>query len=112
MLERHIKEYPKFSMNDLAVWKLRGTVEMTCSICLTKINHLAMTVKTECDHLFHAKCLLIWLNKKPTCHCCRLNVTFQGIIQHRWIQQVPKEFRNLEVIPKIIIINGNLQKNL
>ena len=85
LLERRIQEYPQFSMKGLAVRKFRGTVETTCSICLTKINHLAMIVKTECDHLFHAKCLFCWLNEKPTCPCCRLNVTFQGIIQHGWL---------------------------
>ena len=44
-----------------------------CSICLDKIY---FRYKTECNHLFHKKCIITWLENNNTCPFCR------NVIEH------------------------------
>lgn len=46
---------------------------MECAICFEQITH-AIT-KLSCKHTFHVKCIAVWANLKPTCPCCRRNLT-------------------------------------
>ena len=43
-----------------------------CSICYDKYNQ--EVGKLKCDHIFHKKCILKWLETSNTCPLCRENV--------------------------------------
>ena len=67
------------------------TTPLKCSICLLPIKkltkwdklHLGYStvyqsldiMELECKHIFHKKCIKIWLNKSETCPNCRFQVT-------------------------------------
>lgn len=45
-----------------------------CLICLsnyTPDEKVGGSPNPECTHIFHMDCILKWLERKPTCPCCR-----------------------------------------
>lgn len=52
--------------------------EKNCPICLTPYTADDKIVKTKCDHIFHASCLLSWKHSSPSCPLCRSVGTFFG----------------------------------
>ena len=50
----------------------------TCPICLGDFEASDMVSScskgSKCTHLFHEKCLFPWLNKQPSCPCCRYQI--------------------------------------
>jgi hypothetical protein len=51
--------------------------EGCCEICLTDFNEdspetvVVASPNPSCCHVFHQECVLEWLERKPTCPCCR-----------------------------------------
>jgi hypothetical protein len=45
--------------------------EDCCSVCTEDYTDEDQTVTTECNHLFHARCLATWVKTKNTCPICR-----------------------------------------
>lgn len=46
----------------------------SCDICILDYavgDEVTKSRNTECDHIFHKECILDWMQKKPTCPCCR-----------------------------------------
>ena len=41
-----------------------------CTICMEKLNG-KISVKTQCNHIMHRKCLKTWLAESHTCPVCR-----------------------------------------
>lgn len=50
-----------------------------CAICQDKFNELHRTVKLECDHDFHFRCIKKWRldQDKNTCPICRANIMYK-----------------------------------
>jgi hypothetical protein len=50
-------------------------MEGCCEICLVDCDgndkNIAGSPNAECVHIFHSDCILEWLERKPTCPCCR-----------------------------------------
>lgn len=44
---------------------------MTCPICLEKITNAHAFTVTQCNHMFHSKCIEKWTENKDSCPCCR-----------------------------------------
>ncbi|XP_041364685.1 E3 ubiquitin-protein ligase RNF181-like [Gigantopelta aegis] len=42
-----------------------------CSVCLGEFDEEDETKTLPCDHQFHSKCILPWLQKVSTCPVCR-----------------------------------------
>ncbi|KAI9178053.1 hypothetical protein LWI28_022152 [Acer negundo] len=42
-----------------------------CSICLESVGVGRIASQTPCSHIFHSKCILRWIHKKPSCPLCR-----------------------------------------
>ncbi|XP_049782484.1 uncharacterized protein LOC126184158 [Schistocerca cancellata] len=51
---------------------LEKSDDTECSICL--IADDGLFVKTKCKHVFHKKCVDIWLRENDTCPMCRSNI--------------------------------------
>lgn len=47
--------------------------DTTCSICLNLFQNNEIVTKTECQHIFHEKCIMSWIIDKKTCPNCRNN---------------------------------------
>jgi hypothetical protein len=47
--------------------------ETECSICLENLNEGKTTIRLDCGHMFHKKCLLPWLSKNE-CPLCRSKI--------------------------------------
>ena len=46
-----------------------------CPICLLCLNQKQKVVRLPiCNHVFHEKCIVDWVEKKPNCPCCRSDV--------------------------------------
>jgi hypothetical protein len=48
-----------------------------CSICYD--NASSNTIKLNCGHIFHNKCIITWLKQSQTCPYCRENINFSLI---------------------------------
>ena len=61
--------YPRILYKDI-----KTNIHMSCSICLEdfKINESAKL--TECNHVFHEKCIKEWFISKQTCPMCRSSI--------------------------------------
>ena len=44
---------------------------MDCPICLETCTPRDMFMITECNHMFHCKCINKWFVNKDSCPCCR-----------------------------------------
>ena len=49
-----------------------------CAICLDRIKINEQYCRTKCDHLFHHKCLIGWLNTDNSCPICRDRLETSG----------------------------------
>lgn len=58
----------------------------TCYICLLQINDNKLT--TTCGHLYHSKCINLWLNINNICPVCR---SANPILNFRKIDGVLKD---------------------
>jgi len=47
------------------------TDNVTCAICLEKINFVKNLHETECKHRYHIICIDRWLCSSSTCPVCR-----------------------------------------
>lgn len=49
--------------------------EGCCEICLADFDGMDENIvgspNKECIHIFHSDCIVEWLERKPTCPCCR-----------------------------------------
>lgn len=48
--------------------------EEECVICLEKLKVGENIVHLSCDHKFHVKCLIPWLESNSQCPCCRMEI--------------------------------------
>ncbi|ELU02315.1 hypothetical protein CAPTEDRAFT_179695 [Capitella teleta] len=46
----------------------------TCPVCLDDFSPKDKLAVCECTHIFHTKCLILWLNQSPTCPLCKSNL--------------------------------------
>lgn len=47
-----------------------------CSICLTKFNNNDVVKKFACQkHIFHSKCIDVWINEHSTCPLCKYSLS-------------------------------------
>ena len=45
--------------------------DKTCNVCLENFNAGQITMKLDCGHYFHEKCITHWLKMRNTCPVCR-----------------------------------------
>jgi hypothetical protein len=45
-----------------------------CVICIEDINVNEKIIKLSCNHYYHKKCLLPWINVSKTCPMCRIDI--------------------------------------
>lgn len=48
----------------------------TCSICLSDIYNNDILFTTDCNHSFHASCILPWFANNHSCPICRQEIIF------------------------------------
>ena len=48
----------------------------TCSVCLSDIYNNDIIFTTECNHYFHASCILPWFANNHSCPICRQEIIF------------------------------------
>ena len=41
-----------------------------CVICQDDLKNSGKCYEMYCSHIYHKKCLMDWLEQKPTCPCC------------------------------------------
>ena len=65
-------ELKKASINSNKILKSFTKVNShdDCTICMEKLNG-KISVKTQCNHIMHRKCLKTWLAESHTCPVCR-----------------------------------------
>lgn len=54
----------------------------TCPICLELFSSINMVIQLPCsnEHVFHFKCLKIWMENKKTCPSCRQSIINEPLI--------------------------------
>lgn len=65
-------------------WKVKSEVgaKLICSICIDPIELDETALTLSCFHVFHQKCALDWLSKKPECpDCCISLIVLDGVNQ-------------------------------
>ena len=45
--------------------------EKTCNVCLENYKEGDISIKLDCEHYFHDKCIIQWLKMRNTCPVCR-----------------------------------------
>ena len=45
--------------------------EQTCNVCLENYKEGDISIKLDCGHCFHDKCIIHWLKMRNTCPVCR-----------------------------------------
>ena len=66
--ERAINNLKKIEINDQNINEFN---EQTCNVCLENFNAGQITMKLDCGHYFHEKCIIHWLKMRNTCPVCR-----------------------------------------
>ena len=66
--ERAINNLKKIEINDQNINEFN---EQTCNVCLENFNAGQITMKLDCGHYFHEKCITHWLKMRNTCPVCR-----------------------------------------
>lgn len=51
-----------------------STNDKECAICQCRFNFAEVTTRLTCCHVFHAKCIIKWMETKNNCPCCRAEV--------------------------------------
>jgi len=49
----------------------------SCPICLENMDNISYVSVTNCDHIFHNKCLNEWRSKNNNCPLCRKNICME-----------------------------------
>jgi hypothetical protein len=52
----------------------RGTLEKPCAVCLDGSTDVDDIITLMCNHKFHKRCIVGWLDRKSVCPCCRARV--------------------------------------
>ena len=55
-------------------------VDTTCPICLENIKCKDLYI-SNCNHIYHKKCIHTWLESKNTCPTCRYDIQTKDIFQ-------------------------------
>ena len=66
--ERAINNLKKIEINEQNINEFK---EQTCNVCLENFNAGQITMKLDCGHYFHEKCITHWLIMRNTCPVCR-----------------------------------------
>jgi hypothetical protein len=45
-----------------------------CAVCVERVQVGQRASRLACGHMFHARCLLTWLQRADSCPCCRLRI--------------------------------------
>ena len=73
-LDISITIHPKFQVYSKDVKE-----DLDCSICFESLSKgYAMVFRTDCNHFFHAHCILAW--KEKTCPLCRNEYSIEKIV--------------------------------
>ena len=66
--ERAINNLKKIDINENNINKFN---EEVCNICLEMYKEGQISIKLDCGHCFHEKCIIQWLKMRNTCPVCR-----------------------------------------
>jgi len=66
--ERAINNLKKIDINENNINKFN---EEVCNVCLEMYKEGQISIKLECEHCFHEKCIIQWLKMRNTCPVCR-----------------------------------------
>ena len=66
--ERAINSLKKLEINKDNIEKFN---EETCNVCLEGYLEGQLSIKLDCGHCFHDKCIIQWLKMRNTCPVCR-----------------------------------------
>jgi hypothetical protein len=64
----------RFSWSKLS-WKASEQDE--CAVCLEQFKAGETLAHLPCDHRFHVRCLVPWLENNAHCPCCRMGIISQ-----------------------------------
>ena len=66
--ERAINNLKKIEINKDNIKEFN---QQTCNVCLENYNEGQISIKLDCGHCFHDKCIIHWLKMRNTCPVCR-----------------------------------------
>ncbi|KAI9091061.1 hypothetical protein K1719_028331 [Acacia pycnantha] len=77
-----------------------GSASPECAVCLTEFDHRdKLRLLPKCNHVFHSKCIDIWLASHVTCPVCRVKLKPAEECPHRggneFVIVIPNEVLNL-----------------
>jgi len=76
LTQEEIQQYfPKTPFNALE----NSFHQTTCSVCLEEFAQDTICRQIYCSHIFHDKCVQIWLSNQNSCPSCRVRVTKKAI---------------------------------
>lgn len=79
----------------------------TCAICLSDYEECDEVIESvRCTHMFHKECLLVWLDKKIGCPCCRM-----PLITHKEMEQAARDTLDRKLCDEILTNNKNLRQS-
>lgn len=69
-----ILELDEFQYKNINKFINKNSFDDSCSICLEKYKITDIIKELPCQHFFHKKCLLQWLNKSDFCPLCKTDL--------------------------------------
>lgn len=75
------RERPRLSSNeamDLPRVRFQAPELQSCSICMDTFRHGALVTGLPCQHMFHAECLVEWVQRSAQCPNCRMPIRPQS----------------------------------
>ena len=71
------KGFKKEDINKIKSEKYNLDDNVNCVICQDEIKKGDVIKKLNCNHLFHIKCIDIWLSKEKKCPFCKEEIIIQ-----------------------------------
>ncbi|CAO2834294.1 unnamed protein product [Amaranthus hypochondriacus] len=87
-----IKSLPTYLYSDVKQHR-KGQVDLNCPVCLSEFqDEEVLRLLPVCSHVFHPRCIDLWLTKHVTCPICRQSlVPESGVTKPHSIIHVPPQ---------------------
>ncbi|GLH12436.1 Uncharacterized protein GBIM_17189 [Gryllus bimaculatus] len=87
-------------------------MKITCSICRTLFVATDVVFRTKCGHLFHFRCLKLWLKGSKSCPQCRAKLNEKQVSRINFSLDLRNAHRPKEVTQVLNNKVHNLKRNM